>query len=38
LPHLYRPALDQPKLLHNGYLAFAEGKAAGARRWPHTPI
>jgi len=33
----YRP-WSPPYLLNNGYRFFPGGKAAGARRWPPTPI
>ena len=29
---------DPPSLLYNGYRVFPGGKAAGAWRWPPTPI
>jgi len=37
--HLFRPALrpTQPPL-YNGYRVFPSDKAAGAWRWPPTPI
>jgi len=36
--HPSRPALDPPSLLYNGYRVFPGSKAAGAWRWPPTPI
>jgi hypothetical protein len=38
IPHPFRPAWGLPSLLYNGYLVFPQGKAAGAWRWPPTPI
>jgi hypothetical protein len=37
-PHPSRKAWGPPSLLYNGYWVFPGGKAAGAWRWPPTPI